>query len=120
MLRSFTVGRAVLVLAIASAFGLAVGAGMALVGAYITGQNQQDGIPLLGQGNLAFAQIPPPKQQALDLMMGCGDRGEVGGQLQCVVINQSNGQFWYLVFTGGKTGWFAQGQGILPFRAADP
>ena len=44
MLHSLTVGRMVLVLAIASVFGLAMGAGMALVGAYITGQSQQDGI----------------------------------------------------------------------------
>lgn len=94
MLRSVTVCRVVLVLAIASVFGLAMGAGMALVGAYITGQNQQDGIALLGQGNLTFAQIPPPRKQALDLMMGCTD-DIPGGRPECVIINQSNGQYWY-------------------------
>jgi len=41
MLRSLTVGRVALVLAIASVFGLAIGAGMALVGAYITAQNHR-------------------------------------------------------------------------------
>jgi len=120
MLRSLTVGRVVLVLAIASVFGLAIGAGMALVGAYITAQNQQDGIALLGQGILAFAQIPPPTQQALDLMMGCGAPGFVPDDVNCMIVNQSNGQYWLLKVGPGKNSWREIGQGILPFREADP
>jgi hypothetical protein len=39
MLRSLTVGRVVLVLAVAGVFGMAAGAGGALVGAYISGKS---------------------------------------------------------------------------------
>jgi hypothetical protein len=39
MLRSITVGRVVLVLAVAGVFGVAAGAGGALVGAYISGKS---------------------------------------------------------------------------------
>lgn len=100
MLRSLTVKRVVLVLAVACVFGLAVGAGLSVVGTWMARQNESSAFPFGGASVLAqsgdylmqCSLIPTtdllldPPPECLVLGGGYGCYRQV-----CVIVNAASG-----------------------------